>query len=113
MEVSPTSSEQPSGRTFEGIIRGIRSPGVLICECCFQAGAMDRPSTGRVRCRDRRAGSDIQDARFRRIATGRDAVLRTLDDVSDAYYLTGRASVGDELAVRVSFACISAKAEER
>lgn len=90
-------------------------PGVLLCECCFQAGAL---------LIAHRLGPDcaaegvpvvtrIQDARFKRIVRPGD-LLRievALDDVLDnAYFLTGRATVQNQLAVRVVFACMQADA---
>ena len=92
-------------------------PGVLICECCFQAGAL--LVAHRLGGVDYEAGvpvlTRIQDARFRRIVRPGEwlRIEATIDDeVSGAYYLTGRASVGDELAVRVAFACMLAKGGE-
>lgn len=92
-------------------------PGVLLCECCFQAGAL---------LMAHRAGSlegptaipfltRIQDARFKRVVQPGETVVVevVLDDtVDNAYYLTGRASVDGELALRVTFACMVGDASE-
>jgi 3-hydroxyacyl-[acyl-carrier-protein] dehydratase len=88
-------------------------PGVLICECCFQAGAL---------LMARRTGSPlggaglpvltrIQDARFKRIVRPGEtlAIEVVLDDVVDqAYYMTGRVHVEGRSVLRVGFACMSA-----
>ena len=91
-------------------------PGVLLCECCFQAGAL---------LIGHRIGSDaasrgfpvitrIQDARFKRIVRPRQTlrIEVTLDDTLDqAYFLTGRVIVEGALALRVTFACTQAGLE--
>lgn len=83
-------------------------PGVLLCECCFQAGAL---------LIAHRLGSDaapsgmpvvarIADARFRRIVRPGETlrVEVTFDDaVDNAFYLTGRITVAGQIAARVSF----------
>jgi 3-hydroxyacyl-[acyl-carrier-protein] dehydratase len=89
-------------------------PGVLICECCFQAGAL--------LIAHRRGGYDpnegvpvltrVQDARFRRIVRPGETlrVEVTIEgEVDSAYYLSGAASVDGELSVRVKFACMLAR----
>lgn len=93
-------------------------PGVLICECCFQAGAL--LIAHRLGKYDASAGvpvlTRIQDARFRRIVRPGETLrveVQIEDEASNAYHLTGRAYVGDELAVRVSFGCMLVKAEAR
>lgn len=92
-------------------------PGVLLCESCFQAGALlvaHRLGTGGL------GGgvpvvTRIQDARFRRVVRPGDTLTITaeVDDVLDnAYYLTGRVNIGEALAVRLSFACMMVDPEE-
>lgn len=91
-------------------------PGVLLCECCFQAGAL-LIAHREGACDTKRsipAVTRIQDARFKRIVRPGETVQVevTLDDTLDnAYFLTGRASVEGSLAVRVGFACMLADAE--
>ena len=85
-------------------------PGVLVCECCFQAGAI--LIAQRLGTLDAQRGvpvvTRIQDARFKHMVRPGDvlSVEVTLDDVLDtAYFLTGRVSVDGKLALRVTFAC--------
>lgn len=92
-------------------------PGVLLCECCFQAGAL--LIANRLGGYDESNGvpviTRIQDARFKRMVKPGDTlqVEVTLDDTLDrAYFLTGRASVDGKLAVRVTFACMLAGEKE-
>ena len=89
-------------------------PGVLLCECCFQAGALlmahrvgGLDASGRVPVVTR-----IKDARFKRIVRPGEylEIEVSLDEqLAEAYYLTGRVRVEDQLALRVSFACMHAK----
>lgn len=91
-------------------------PGVLICECCFQAGA--------ILISHRRGGYNaasgtpvltrIQDARFRRMVRPGETLrveASIVEELPDVYYMSGSASVGDEVAVKVSYACMLAKSE--
>ena len=89
-------------------------PGVLLCECCFQAGAILMSARAEPRASARATTpvlTRIQDARFKRIVRPGDVldIEVTLDDeVDNAYYMTGRASVAGDAAVRVTFACMAA-----
>ena len=92
-------------------------PGVLLCESCFQAGALlIAYCVGSV---GTSAGvpvlTRITDARFKRIVRPGETlnVEVTLDDELDgAYFLTGRVTVEGKSALRVSFACMLAQNEE-
>ena len=91
-------------------------PGVLICECCFQAGALliaHRMGPGVAR-RGVPVLTRIHDARFKRIVRPGETLTieATLDDELDhAYHLTGRASVEGAIVLRVGFACMQAPRE--
>ena len=85
-------------------------PGVLICECAFQAGAL--LVAHRLDETARSAATPvltrIKEAKFRQIVRPGQAlkVEGVLDDELDgAYFLTGRVSVDGKLALRVEFAC--------
>ncbi len=92
-------------------------PGVLVCESCFQSGALliahiigsDVTSKGIP------VLTRINDARFKQIVRPGQTlnVEVTLDEELDgAYFLTGRAKVEGKLAVRVTFVCMLAQREE-
>lgn len=92
-------------------------PGVLICECCFQAGALliAHRIGGLAASRGVPVLTRIQDARFRQIVRPGQTlrVEVTLDDELDgAYFLTGRATAESRPAVRVTFACKLAENKE-
>lgn len=86
-------------------------PGVLICECCFQAGAIliSHVVGGWNAEQGVPVLTKITDARFRRIVRPGETlnVEVTLDDqVDQAFYCTARAAVGGEAVVRVQFVCM-------
>jgi len=91
-------------------------PGVLVCECCFQAGALlvAHLTRGSGAWKGVPVVTRIRDARFKRIVRPQDTLRCdvSLDDVLDnCYFLTGRASVDGKLATRVEFACMLADAK--
>ncbi len=91
-------------------------PGVLICECCFQAGALliAKRFGGFDSSKGVPVLTRIQDARFKRIVRPGETlrVEVSLDDELDrAFFLTGRVTVDGKSVVRVKFACTQAVAE--
>lgn len=86
-------------------------PGVLLCEACFQAGAL--LVAHRIGPYQAEGGAPvvtrISDARFKRMVVPGDLldVEVTLDEELDgAYFMTGRVQVRGQLAVRLGFACM-------
>lgn len=85
-------------------------PGVLLCEAIFQSGAlllaemlMNEEGTGKIPVLTR-----ISDTRFRRRVLPGDTIsiqVQLIDTVSSVCVLKGRASVGQELAVKTEFRC--------
>ena len=81
-------------------------PGVLLCEAAMQAGAVllsSHASGNGVPVATR-----MRDVRFKRmVRPGETMTLEvTLDEtVSQAFFLTARVTVADELAMRMQFAC--------
>ncbi|MEQ1829596.1 MAG: 3-hydroxyacyl-ACP dehydratase FabZ family protein [Pirellula sp.] len=88
-------------------------PGVILCECCLQSGAIllsqFTPRDGSVPVATRLDG-----AKFKRMVRPGDTVeiYVTLNDVvSHAYFMTGKVSVNGQLAARLDFACSVTKPE--
>ena len=101
-------------------------PGVLLCECCFQAGALLvghnlRSSQGAAGFSPRGLTSGenpatssgtpvitrIKDAKFKKVVRPGDVldVEVVIDEnVNDVFFMTGRLRVSGKLAVRVEFA---------
>ncbi len=88
-------------------------PGVILCECCLQSGAIllasVTPAEGFVPVATR-----IDGAKFKRMVRPGDTIQIdiTLNDiVSTAYFMTGKVTVDGHLAARLDFACSVAKPE--
>ncbi len=97
-------------------------PGVLLCECCFQAGALlvghhleslDSPRhAGGTATNEQYTPATpvitrIKDAKFKQIVRPGDVldVEVTIDEnVNDVFFMTARLRVGGKLALRVEFA---------
>ncbi|MCH7703172.1 MAG: beta-hydroxyacyl-ACP dehydratase [Planctomycetes bacterium] len=107
----------PESGFFDGHFPGHPvMPGVLVCECAFQTGAL----LVAHRTGDGSSGAGIplltriQDARFKRqVQPGQ--VLRVevvLDDeLGGAYFMTGRVTSDEKAVLRVQFACTLVPAE--
>ncbi len=91
-------------------------PGVLLCECCFQAGALlIAHRIGDAAAAGTPVVTRIRDARFKRIVRPRDLLtveVRLDEELDHAYFLTGRVTVNAKPAVRVTFACMLASVED-
>jgi 3-hydroxyacyl-[acyl-carrier-protein] dehydratase len=92
-------------------------PGVLICESCFQSGAL--LIARKIGSYDASQGvpvlTRIRDARFKRIVRpGQTLHIEvTLDEELDgAYFMTGRVTVEGQTVLRVTFACMLATGTE-
>lgn len=88
-------------------------PGVILCECALQAGAIllssKAPAEGAVPVATRMDG-----VKFKKMVRPGDTVdiHATLNEVvSTAFFLTGKVTVGGKLAARLDFACTVAKPE--
>ncbi len=114
-KIVATKFVDPASDFFRGHYPGEPlMPGVLICESLFQAGALLIAH----RMGGYEAGDGvpvltrIRDARFKRIVRPGDTLrlhVSIEDTVDNAFYLNGEATVGDNLSVRVSFACMLAR----
>ncbi len=88
-------------------------PGVILCECCLQSGAIllsqFTPQEGVVPVATRMDG-----VKFKRMVRPGDTIQIevTLNEVvSTAYYMTGKVLVDGKLAARLDFACSVAAVE--
>jgi 3-hydroxyacyl-[acyl-carrier-protein] dehydratase len=78
-------------------------PGVLLCEACFQTGAIlmggeKQPGLGVV--------TRIKDTKFKNFARPGDilTITVTLDDkMANAFYMSGTIRVGDKLILKIIF----------
>jgi 3-hydroxyacyl-[acyl-carrier-protein] dehydratase len=95
-------------------------PGVLVCECAFQAGALLLAANERGATH---LGSDatrmpvltrIRNATFKRMVKPGDLldIDVVIDEMLDgAYFMTGRVSIGGQAVLRVEFACTMTPAD--
>ncbi len=90
------------------------TPGVLICEIIFQAGAalmahrLRKTATAASLGKGTPVVVRIRDARFKRMVRPGDMLeveARFEEQMANAYFLTGSAKVAGELAARVAFTC--------
>jgi 3-hydroxyacyl-[acyl-carrier-protein] dehydratase len=78
-------------------------PGVLLCEACFQTGAIlmraiNQPGLGVV--------TRIKDTKFKNFARPGDTltITVTLDDkIDNAFYMSGTIRIGDKLILKIIF----------
>ena len=82
-------------------------PGVILCECALQSGAIllasKTPTTGAIPVATRMDG-----VKFKQMVRPGDTIdiHATLNEVvSSAYFLTGKITVAGKLAARLDFAC--------
>ncbi len=90
-------------------------PGVLICECAFQAGALLLAN----RLGSSSAGTPvltrIKSAKFKHIVrpgTTLNINVSLDEELGGAYFMTGRVTVDGKVVVRVEFACTLIELEE-
>jgi len=82
-------------------------PGVILCECCLQAGAVLVAKHARVEEGLVPIATRIDGAKFKKMVRPGDTVHVevTLNEVvSKAYYLTGKVTLEGKLAARLDFA---------
>lgn len=82
-------------------------PGVILCECCLQSGAILlsqlTPNDGSVPVATR-----IDGAKFKRMVRPGETIeidVKLNEVVSTAYFMTGKVTVDGKLAARLDFAC--------
>ena len=88
-------------------------PGVLLCEAAFQAAAVLIASVGEIPEGRVPVVTRQHETRFRRMVRPGELleIEATLDEtLGGAWFLTGKVSVDDQVAVRLQFACAAAEA---
>lgn len=90
-------------------------PGVIQCECCLQAGAIllsdKTPADGGFVP----VATRMDSVKFKRMVRPGDTVeihVTLNEQLSNAFYLTGKMLVGGKLAARLDFACSVANPAE-
>ncbi len=88
-------------------------PGVILCECALQSGAIllasKTPSSGAVPVATR-----LDAVKFKKMVRPGDTIdihVTMKDAISTAYFLAGKINVDGKLAARLDFACTVAQPE--
>lgn len=87
-------------------------PGVILCECALQAGAVLAASLPNT---DDQSGSSrlpvatrIDNVKFKQMVRPGDTILIAVElteQLSNAFFMSGKITVGGKLAARLDFAC--------
>ena len=86
-------------------------PGVILCECCLQSGAI-LLSQFTPNERSVPVATRIDGAKFKRMVRPGETIeidVKLNEAVSTAYFMTGKVTVDGKLAARLDFACSIAK----
>ncbi len=88
-------------------------PGVILCECAMQAGAVllsrHMPGAERVPVATR-----MNDVRWKKMVRPGDTIeieVQLNERLADAFYLTAKVTCGGKIAARLTFACTLAEKE--
>lgn len=90
-------------------------PGVIQCECCLQAGAVLLAAKASSQDDIVPVATRMDAVKFKKMIRPGDTVEieATLNEqVSSAYYMTGKLTVGGKLATRLDFCCSLASASK-
>lgn len=88
-------------------------PGVIQCECCLQAGAVLLAAKASSQNDIVPVATRMDAVKFKKMIRPGDTVEieATLNEqVSNAYYMTGKLTIGGKLATRLDFCCSLASA---
>jgi len=83
-------------------------PGVIQCECCLQAGAVLLHQRMQDGGNALPVATRMDNVKFKRIVRPGDTVeihVTLKDQVSNAYFMTGKVLLEGKLAARLDFAC--------
>ena len=83
-------------------------PGVILCECCLQAGAALLADQAKFDQSTVPVATRMDGVKFKRMVRPGDTVeiQATLNEqISNAFYMTGKMTLNGKLAVRLDFAC--------
>lgn len=108
-EACPDSNNRFFSSVFSGHYPGNPvTPGVLLCEMVFQAGAVLLSHRMGGEPKGTPVVVKIENARFKRMVRP-DEKLKVeaefIEQLSNAFYMKGSVRCGNELAVRVNFTC--------
>ncbi|MDA9778630.1 beta-hydroxyacyl-ACP dehydratase [Rubripirellula sp.] len=83
-------------------------PGVILCECCLQAGALLLADIANLDGDMVPIATRMDGVKFKKMVRPGDTVeihAKLNEQISNAFYMTGKMTLGGKLAVRLDFAC--------
>lgn len=89
-------------------------PGVLQCEAALQAGAILISKIEPVPSGDVPVATRINNVKFRKLVRPGETIdieVTLTENLSNAYFMTGKVSVDGKVSTRLEFACATAPAE--
>jgi 3-hydroxyacyl-[acyl-carrier-protein] dehydratase len=105
----------PEFPVFQGHFPGYPVfPGVLQCEAALQAGAILISKIEPVPSGDIPVATRINNVKFRQMVKPGETIdieVELTDNLSNAYFMTGKISVDGKVSTRLEFACATAPAE--
>lgn len=87
-------------------------PGVILCECALQTGAILIASHAKVDGGMVPVATRLDGVKFKKMVRPGDSVeieVTLNEAVSSAYYMTGKITLAGKLAARLDFACSAAE----
>ena len=83
-------------------------PGVILCECCLQAGAVLLSEIASLDGEMVPIATRMDGVKFKKMVRPGDSVeihAKLNEQISNAFYMTGKMTLNGRLAVRLDFAC--------
>lgn len=83
-------------------------PGVILCECCLQAGALLLSEIASLDGEMVPIATRMDGVKFKKMVRPGDTVeihAKLNEQISNAFYMTGKMTLNGKLAVRLDFAC--------
>ena len=83
-------------------------PGVILCECCLQAGALLLSDIASLEGNIVPIATRMDGVKFKKMVRPGDKVeiqAKLNEQISNAFYMTGKMTLNGKLAVRLDFAC--------
>ena len=83
-------------------------PGVILCECCLQAGALLLSDIASLEGNIVPIATRMDGVKFKKMVRPGDTVeiqAKLNEQISNAFYMTGKMTLNGKLAVRLDFAC--------
>jgi 3-hydroxyacyl-[acyl-carrier-protein] dehydratase len=91
-------------------------PGVILCECCLQAGALLLASKATLGTAVVPVATRMDGVKFKRMVRPGETVeihVTLNDQVSNAFFMTGKIIAEGKLAARLEFACSATATGDR